>query len=68
MLAILLLALVAILPFRFGFVGHVLWRLAIAVAVIWVLGFAFAAGAERRGYRRQTASSTMSGKSSVSRR
>ena len=51
MLALLLIALVAIVLFGIGFVVHFLWYLAIAVAVIWVLGFAFAAGAERRWYR-----------------
>jgi hypothetical protein len=52
MLAILLLALLAIVLFGVGFVAHFLWFVAIAVAVIWVLGFAFAAGDERSSYRR----------------
>jgi hypothetical protein len=51
MIIILLLALLAIVLFGFGFVVHFLWYLAIAVAVFWVLGFAFASGAKRRWYR-----------------
>jgi hypothetical protein len=51
MLAILLRALLAMVLFGVGFVAHFLWIVAIAVAVIWVLGVAFAAGGERRWYR-----------------
>ena len=49
MAAIILLALIAIVLFGVGFTVHVLWWVAIAAAVIWLLGFA-AHGGGRRWY------------------
>jgi hypothetical protein len=51
MVAVLLLALLAVVLFGVGFLVHVLWYVAIAVAVIWVLGFVFSSGHQRRWYR-----------------
>ncbi len=56
MLIILAVLLLALILGGLGFVVHVLWWIAIAVLVIWLLGFVFraAAGAgvpRRRWYR-----------------
>jgi hypothetical protein len=45
MLLLLLLALIAIALFGIGFAIHALWIIAVIVAVIWLLGFLFRAGA-----------------------
>jgi len=50
-IAILLVALLAVVPCGVGVLVQLLWYVAIAVAVIWVPGVAFASGAERRWYR-----------------
>ncbi len=39
MLPVLLLALLALILFGVGFTVHVLWWVALALAVIWVIGF-----------------------------
>jgi membrane protein YdbS with pleckstrin-like domain len=49
MIAIILLALIAIALFGVGFAVHLLWWVALAAAVIWLLGFA-AHGGGRRWY------------------
>jgi hypothetical protein len=49
MAAILLLALIAFVLFGVGFAVHFLWWIAIAAAVIWLLGFA-AHGSSNRWY------------------
>ena len=47
MLALLLVALLAIILFGLGFTLHALWWVAIAVAVIWLIGFAARSGGGR---------------------
>ena len=39
MLALLLVALLALILFGVGFTIHVLWWIAIVVAVVWLIGF-----------------------------
>jgi len=54
MLLILLILLLAIVLFGVGFAVHVLWWIALAVLVIWLLGFLVRAsegGSRRRRYR-----------------
>jgi hypothetical protein len=48
--ALILLALIAVILFGVGFTVHVLWWIAIAAAVIWLLGFV-AHGGGNRWYR-----------------
>lgn len=50
MVALLLVLLLIALLFGFGFATHVLWWIAIAVLVLWVLGF-LARGPGARWYR-----------------
>lgn len=50
MLALLLVLLVILLLFGGGFALHLLWWIAIAVLVIWILGF-FMRGSGSRWYR-----------------
>jgi hypothetical protein len=47
--AVILLALIAIALFGVGFAIHVLWWVAVAAVVIWLIGFA-AHGGGRRWY------------------
>jgi hypothetical protein len=55
MALILIALLVVLILFGVGFAIHVLWWIAIAALVIWLLGFLFRAGegigARRRWYR-----------------
>lgn len=51
MLVAILIALLAIILFGVGFAIHVLWWVAIALAVVWLLGFLVRAGEGRRWYR-----------------
>jgi len=55
MVLILAILLLALILGGLGFVVHVLWWIAIAVLVIWLLGFLFrtaeGAGPRRRWYR-----------------
>ena len=51
MALILLVLLLAILLGVAGFVVHLLWWLAVIVAVIWLLGFATRSSGRRRWYR-----------------
>jgi len=54
MLLIVLILLLAIILFGVGFAAHVLWWLALAVLVIWLLGFLVRVGeggTRRRWYR-----------------
>jgi hypothetical protein len=39
MVAVLLIALLAIVLFGIGFTVHVLWWIALALAVLWLIGF-----------------------------
>ena len=39
MLALLLVALLALILFGVGFTVHLLWWIAIVVAVVWLIGF-----------------------------
>jgi hypothetical protein len=48
--AIILLALIAIILFGVGFTVHILWWIAIAAAVIWLLGFVAHSGSSRWYY------------------
>jgi hypothetical protein len=51
---ILVILLIAIILGGLGFAVHVLWWLALAVLVLWLLGFLFRAaegGSRRRWYR-----------------
>lgn len=50
MVAILLILILAILLAGLGFAVHLLWWLALIVAAVWLLGFAFRAGSGRRWY------------------
>ncbi|MGW7307310.1 hydrophobic protein [Streptomyces sp. NPDC054835] len=50
MIPLLLVLLVLLLLFGGGFALHVLWYIAIAVLVLWLLGFLFR-GSDRRWYR-----------------
>jgi hypothetical protein len=47
---ILLILLLAILLAGLGFAVHLLWWIAIIVAIVWLLGFAFRGGPRRRWY------------------
>lgn len=53
MALILLVLILAILLFGLGFAVHLLWWLALIVAVVWLLGFALrgGTGSGRRWYR-----------------
>lgn len=53
MFVILAVLLLALILGGLGFVVHVLWWIALAVLVIWLLGFLFraAAGADSRRHR-----------------
>ena len=51
MALILLILLLAIILAGLGFAVHLLWWIAIIVAVIWLLGFVFRGGSRRRWYR-----------------
>ena len=49
MLALILLAILAVILFGVGFTIHVLWWIAIAAAIVWLLGFVIRpAGGARR--------------------
>ena len=48
---ILLILLLAIILAGLGFAVHLLWWIAIIVAVVWLLGFVFRGGSRRRWYR-----------------
>jgi hypothetical protein len=45
MLVLILLATLAIALFGFGFAIHALWIIAVVLAIVWLLGFMFRAGA-----------------------
>ncbi len=47
---ILLILILAIVLAGLGFAVHLLWWLAIIVAIIWALGFVFRGGTRRRWY------------------
>jgi hypothetical protein len=51
MALILLILILAILLAGLGFAVHLLWWLAVIVAIIWLLGFAFRSGRGSRWYR-----------------
>ncbi|MQS16796.1 hydrophobic protein [Streptomyces kaniharaensis] len=54
MLLLVLILLLALILGGAGFAVHVLWWIALAVLVVWVLGFVFTAGGaggRRRWYR-----------------
>jgi hypothetical protein len=51
MALILLVLILAILLFGLGFAIHVLWWIALIVAVLWLLGFVLRAGAGGRRRR-----------------
>jgi hypothetical protein len=54
MAIILLVLLLAIVPFGVGFAIHALWWIALAVLVLWLIGFAVRTGegtARHRWYR-----------------
>jgi hypothetical protein len=54
MAALLLVLLLAVVLFGIGFAVKALWWIAVAVLVIWLLGFVFRAaegGSRRRWYR-----------------
>jgi hypothetical protein len=50
-LLILLILILAILLAGLGFAIHLLWWIALIVAVVWLLGFVFRSGERRRWYR-----------------
>ncbi len=50
MALILLILILAIVLAGLGFAVHLLWWLAIIVAIIWALGFVFRGGTRRRWY------------------
>jgi hypothetical protein len=50
MLALILLAILAVVLFGLGFTVHILWWLAIVLAVIWVIGFFVRPHSGRRWY------------------
>ncbi|MBO1413453.1 hydrophobic protein [Streptomyces sp. FH025] len=50
MLLLVLVLLLAVILGGAGFAIHILWWIALAVLVLWALGFVFAAG-DRRWYR-----------------
>jgi 1,4-dihydroxy-2-naphthoate octaprenyltransferase len=47
---ILLILILAIVLAGLGFAVHLLWWLAIIVAIVWALGFLFRGGTRRRWY------------------
>ncbi|MGW2374284.1 MULTISPECIES: hydrophobic protein [Kitasatospora] len=49
MLLIVLVLLLAIVLGGVGFVVHALWWIALAVLVLWILGFVFASGGRGGG-------------------
>jgi len=49
-IAIILLAVVAIVLFGAGFALHLLWWVAIAALVVWLLGFLIRPGGQRWYY------------------
>jgi hypothetical protein len=49
---ILLILILAIVLAGLGFAVHLLWWLAIIVAIVWALGFVFRGGTGRRWYNR----------------
>jgi hypothetical protein len=49
-IALILLAVVAIVLFGVGFTLHVLWWVAIAAVVVWLLGFLVRPGGQRWYY------------------
>ena len=51
MALILLILILAIILAGLGFAVHLLWWLAVIVAIVWLLGFAFRSGRGRRWYR-----------------
>ncbi|MFG2819621.1 hydrophobic protein [Kitasatospora sp. NPDC048365] len=51
MVALLLVLLLVLLLFGAGFAVHVLWWIALAVLVLWVLGFFAKGGSGSRWYR-----------------
>ncbi|MEU8516445.1 hydrophobic protein [Kitasatospora sp. NPDC048722] len=51
MLVLVLVLLLALILGGAGFAIHILWWIALAVLVLWVLGFVFAGGSGRRWYR-----------------
>ncbi len=48
---VLLILLLALILGGLGFAVHVLWWIAIAVFVVWLLGFVFRGAEGRRWYR-----------------
>lgn len=48
---ILLILILAILLAGLGFAIHLLWWIALIVAVVWLLGFVFRSGERTRWYR-----------------
>ena len=50
MALILLILLLAILLAGLGFAVHLLWWIAVIVAITWQLGFTFRSGSGRRWY------------------
>ena len=50
MVAIVLLALLSLLLFGVGFTVHILWWVAFACVIVWLLGFAFRSGGRRWYY------------------
>jgi hypothetical protein len=53
MLVIVLALLVVLILFGLGFTLHVLWWIALAALVIWLLGFLFRGGGTAVGPRRR---------------
>ncbi|WOX20389.1 hydrophobic protein [Streptomyces solicathayae] len=51
MLPLLLVLLLILVLFGTGFAVEALWYIAIAVLVLWVLGFFFRSGSSARWYR-----------------
>ncbi len=51
MVALLLVLLLALIFAGAGFALHLLWIVAVVVAVVWLLGFAFRGGESARWYR-----------------
>jgi hypothetical protein len=47
---ILLLALIALILFGVGFTAHVLWIVAVVLALVWLIGFAVRPGGKRWYY------------------
>ncbi|WP_412538848.1 hypothetical protein R8Z50_23695 [Longispora sp. K20-0274] len=51
MVALLVVLLLILLLGGFGFTYHLLWYLAVAVLILWVLGFVFRGAEGGRWYR-----------------